>query len=500
MYIDLCTSSDDDEAEQQPQQPPQQPPQPPQEQQQLPTPPEPEQLPEQLEQQPPQEQLEQQQPQEQLEQQPQEQLEQPPPQEQQQLPSPPEQPEPLPEQLPEQAEQAEQAADPASVARMVEMGFESGEAQRVLRVAVGGNEDERIQTAIALLEGEEHNDMSADPSDAERAAALAAGVAIGSLVQKTFYDAKGRRYWDTAKVLRYCTLAGHLLRYTQDDLEERVVFSALPDDEWRCLADPAKEKLASRKRPRAQGGGGSSMGGSGIGSSSSGSCASASIADTDDVAEASAAAEAHELVRSDETEAERQRLLDAAALDRPPSLGIDGSQIVAITCDRFGWAHLRGLSVDSVQTWLRDTLKGAEAQHTQHSPSRGKHRVGAKRAAQRASGASAATGLQFVDWGAAYSIDSRNRTAESKKRDRTLLLERSQYPRALSSHMDKFFAKSVAERDFGTSGVWPSVPPCMLDLDQQLRAGANETPNPHSLHRASLASTREEEGSRLCCR
>ena len=48
----------------------------------------------------------------------------------------------------------------------------------MLRVAVGIDADERIQNAMALLEGEEHNDMSSDPSDAECTAAVAAGAAI----------------------------------------------------------------------------------------------------------------------------------------------------------------------------------------------------------------------------------------------------------------------------------------------------------------------------------
>ena len=195
-------------------------------------------------------------------------LQQAPQQPQQQQPPPPTpQEQPLPQQLAEQL-----PADLDSVATMVEWGYDRATAQRVLSVAVGIDADERIQNAMALLEGEEHNDMSSDPSDAEFAAALAAGAAIGSLIQKAFLDAQRTRFWETAKVLRYCAAAGHLLRYINDNLEERVILSQLPDKDWRRIAEPAvageaKGQRASRKRPRAQSGGGTSTSGGG-GSSS----------------------------------------------------------------------------------------------------------------------------------------------------------------------------------------------------------------------------------------
>ena len=177
------------------------------------------------------------------------------------------------------------------------------------------------------------------------------------------------------------------------------------------------------------------------------------------MAAALAAAEARALVRPDEADVKRQDLLAVAAAAPPPPHCVDvddtgpGTGVVVSICDTFGWAHLCGLSVDGVQRWLSETLtKDAEAKHTQHSPSRGERRIGAKRAAQRARGASTTGGgLQFVHWGAADSFDPRNNTTDSKKKDRTLLLARSQYPHALVCHIDKFFQSSVAERDFGAS-------------------------------------------------
>ena len=147
---------------------------------------------------------------------------------------------------------------------MVEWGYDPATAQRVLSVAVGIDADERIMNAMALLEGEEHQDMSSDPSDAECDAALAAGAAIGSFVQKAFLNEGRKRFWETAQVLRYCAAAGHLLHYIRDGLEERVILSQLPDKDWRRLAEPtaageAKRQRTSRKRPHTQSGGGSAI-------------------------------------------------------------------------------------------------------------------------------------------------------------------------------------------------------------------------------------------------
>ena len=61
------------------------------------------------------------------------------------------------------------------------MGYtDTARIKGLLRVAVGTGADERLSSAIALMDGEDENDMAAEPDEAERAAALAAGAAIGA--------------------------------------------------------------------------------------------------------------------------------------------------------------------------------------------------------------------------------------------------------------------------------------------------------------------------------
>ena len=44
------------------------------------------------------------------------------------------------------------------------------------------------------------------------------------------------------------------------------------------------------------------------------------------------------------------------------------------------------------------------------------------------------------------------------------------YPLMLTQYFKHWFQSSTAERDFGTAVRWPSVPPCILALDEELCA------------------------------
>ena len=326
----------------------------------------------------------------------------------------------------------------ASLRQLLEFGLENVTKVQILRVvsvAVGLSVEDIVPTALTLLDGEKNEPLVV--TEEEASASLKAGAAIGARVEKMFLDEHERRTWFKATVARFDEDTGHLLKF-DDGQEERV---RLNDDvDWRLLKPPP-----SRKRRAA----GSSLADATITTTTTTTTSGGGSSSDADVDE-EAAAGARRLPKPAPTVLRN--------LPEPPFSAVAGAAagVTVQLCEEAGWAHCRGLDVGGVQQWFTERMR------TQHREQSG-----------RRLRASAGHELSFMPWGSDYSTDpgqQKTREAEVGKKDRTLLLDRSQYPQALQRHFDEHFYVSPAEREFGKTHSWPSVPNEMLDLDNQLRS------------------------------
>ena len=392
------------------------------------------------------------------------------------------------------------------VEMLMAMGYtDTARIKGLLRVAVGTGADERLSSAIALMDGEDENDMAAEPDEAERAAALAAGAAIGASVAKAFRDAHGKRVWECAEIRRYGPDSGHLLCYA-DGLQERVHLHELGDGEWRrCAAaapvarksvaqgSAASQKAGQRKRKRhctaqvvsasasaaaataaAAGSSDAAVVSEASAAAAATTAATAAAAAAAAAAADSAAAAAHEAMEAlrlppphaDRSTAEavtttlnelglpqwhspRQAVTEqstgeeaagsSAAVAGQAPIAAAGQTLPGIqvrTCEELGWAQILGLDVVPTQQWLRETMLRA-----QKTPDKGKRRETPRLAAVKLVADTACFSepqkFDFVPWGGDNSMDPRNR--KQKEKDRTLLLNREQYPRCLTEFFNIHF-------------------------------------------------------------